>query len=163
MYRFLLLIVMVSTAFQSFGEENLVVLAFPKEAKISDKSCSYYLRNKTKYCHDGVIELKYEIDEVLSGKYDNKSIKIIDFVHHSGFPAYLREFPIVLSLVRDNGYYFLVHDIKLLDLGENEGVCADKIKQNIPKSKLIKVTGDSSCEVGITLRDYKSLLAQSIK
>lgn len=162
MHKFLILIVLVSISLKSLGSESLVVLAFPKEAKISDKSCTHYLKDKSQYCHDGVIELRYEIDEVLFGNYDKKSIDIIDFVHQSGFPTYLKEFPIVFSLVRENGYYFLTYDAKLLDFGESEGVCADSFRSKVPEASLMKVKNDSSCSVGIELEKYKALLTKGM-
>lgn len=162
MHKFLMLIVLVSISLKALGSDSLVVLAFPKEAKISDNSCTHYLKDKSQYCHDGVIELRYEIDEVLSGHYDKKSIDIIDFVHQSGFPTYLKEFPIVFSLIRENGYYFLAYDAKLLDFGENEGVCADSFIKNVPEESLVKVQNDDNCSVGIELEKYKALLAQDM-
>jgi len=158
MLKFLTLIVLVSISLKAIGNEKLVILAFPKEAKISDKSCTHYLKDKSQYCHDGVIELKYDIGEVLFGNYDKKIIDIIDFVHQSGFPPYLKEFPIVFSLMRENGYYFLINDAKLLDFGESEVVCADRFRSRVPEASLINVKKDNSCRVGIELEEFKSLL-----
>lgn len=158
MHRFLILIILVSISLKSLASETLVVIAFPKEARISDKSCSHYLKDKSQYCHDGVIELRYEIDEILFGKYDEKFINMIDFVHQSGFPTYLKEFPIVFSLAKENGYYFLTHYLKLFDFGETEGVCADGFRSKVPEASLIKVKKDISCSVGIELEKFRALL-----
>lgn len=161
MNKYILLILLPLFSFCSLASDNLAIIAFPKEAKISDNSCSHYLNNKTQYCHDGVIELVYEVDEVLNGKYDEDKIKIIDFVHKSGFPNYLAEFPLVMILKQENGYYFLVNNAKIMDLGDAEGVCIDGLSFNSENYNVTTVSKDSYCNKVVSIPDFKTLLSST--
>tara|TARA_B100000700_G_C14752223_1_gene718115 strand:+ start:254 stop:751 length:498 start_codon:yes stop_codon:yes gene_type:complete len=157
--RYILLILLPLFSFCSLASDNLAIIAFPKEAKISDNSCTHYLKNKTQYCHDGVIELVYEVDEVLNGKYDEDKIKVVDFVHKSGFPSYLTEFPLVMILKQENGYYFLVNNTKIIDLGDTEGVCIDGLSFNFENYNVTTVSKDSYCNKVVSIPDFKTLLS----
>ena len=159
MYKTLISILLFVVSFIAESKDSLVVIAFPKEAKISDYSCSHFLKNKDEFCHDGVVELKYEIDEILLGEYEGKFIQVIDFVHKSGFPSYLQEFPIVFFLEKENGYFFLSNQSKTIDMGELEGVCLDGLSNfnSIKKGEFIEVKNDI-CSKAIEIEKFKALL-----
>ncbi|MCJ8274495.1 MAG: hypothetical protein MJK04_34495 [Psychrosphaera sp.] len=111
----------------------LVMLAPPKEAKLSDKSCYDYIRDlpvevgKTRVCMGGVVELKYEVDEILHGNYKGEYIDIIDFYDAGGFPIYLKESTIYLALIKENGHYFLAHHARFVGVEALAFVCGENL------------------------------------
>ena len=161
-----ILLTILAIAFSSMNtlaeksvDELLVILAYPKEAKISDKSCSFFLKNKNSVCMDGVVELLYEVGEVLTGNYSEKEIDIIDFVHHSGFPGYLSEFPVYLALIKKDEHYFLGQAARLESINEIEWVCGDDLNplvlDNSVKAPPYVNVGIDECFKGVEFLELK--------
>lgn len=112
---------MACSASTAGGSETLLVVAFPIEARLSDVSCAEYSRGQV--CSEGVVELEYEIDEVLWGASPDRKLSIIDLVHGPGFPEYITEFPAILWLQRQDNEYLLRGVAELRTHDNNEVVC----------------------------------------
>lgn len=143
----------------AMSDETLIILAYPKEIRISDKSCSEFLKDSANICMDGVIELKYEVDEVISGRFDDKTISIIDFYHSNGFPKYVTEYPVYFTLRKNGDTYFLVNDAKLIDGKEEFWICGSNLDPNVSDGHAdeppYKELNSDTCKKGVELERLK--------
>ena len=149
----------------SLADEILVIVAYPKEAKISDKPCHFFTKDKKNVCIDGVIELVYRVDEVIAGDYNKKRISIIDFVHSSGFPEYLTEYPVYLALVKRNGIYILVQYAKHRFIGEKEWICGKELNPLIydtsAKAPPYVESAERTCPKGVEIQKLKTYFSDN--
>ncbi|MCJ8274496.1 MAG: hypothetical protein MJK04_34500 [Psychrosphaera sp.] len=144
--------------------ELLIILATPTAAKKSEKSCRDFTGSAKKeaeqsFCLEGVIELTFEVDEIIYGQFKGEVIDVIDFHHSISFPQYLIEGGSYFALVKDNGHYILAQSAKYLGKGEFEWVCgknlnpfvADKSFNAPPYTKIKEI----DCLQGVELEELK--------
>lgn len=145
--------------------ELLIIFATPTAAKKSEKSCRDFIytpkeeAEKQSFCLEGVIELTFEVDEIIYGQFKGEVIDVIDFHHSISFPQYLIEGGSYFALVKNNGHYILAQSAKYLSKGEFEWVCgkslnpfvADKSFNAPPYTKIQAI----DCLQGVELEELK--------
>ena len=71
-------------------------------------------------CIDVAFDLEYEVDKVMWGEPDQKTIKFVGFYHYHGLPSYTTFGTVLLRLSKNSKGQYILADLKSLYILEDE-------------------------------------------
>lgn len=114
--RLLALFLFVAIASLAQASEELIVVAKPIAASLSDKTCDEYIENDPtsklqEICVDRVFNVSYQVLAVITGDYSGAVISGIDFYHYSGLPDHMIIDPACVTFRHEHGEYIHIESV----------------------------------------------------